>query len=85
MSRHRMGARGNATSFPLPWQDFLLQLKATDSTMQEGAQVEEPRAEQATQEGAEVKKEEAEQFTPEPHDFDEAAQEGKGAEASREE
>ena len=23
MSRHRMGARGNATSFPLPWQDLL--------------------------------------------------------------
>ena len=27
MQRHRMGARGNATSFPLPWQDLLLQLK----------------------------------------------------------
>ena len=27
MNRHRMGARGNATSFPLPWQDLLLQLK----------------------------------------------------------
>ena len=27
MNRHRMGARGNATSFPLPWQDLLLQLE----------------------------------------------------------
>ena len=27
MQRHRMGARGNATSFPLPWQDLLMQLK----------------------------------------------------------
>ena len=26
MQRHRMGARGNATSFPLPWQDILMQL-----------------------------------------------------------
>ena len=27
MNRHRMGARGNATSFPLPWQDLLQQLQ----------------------------------------------------------
>ena len=27
MNRHRMGARGNATSFPLPWQDLLRQLQ----------------------------------------------------------
>ena len=26
MNRHRMGARGNATSFPLPWQNLLQQL-----------------------------------------------------------
>ena len=26
MNNHRMGARGNATSFPLPWQDLLAQL-----------------------------------------------------------
>ena len=31
MNNHRMGARGNATSFPLPWQDLLLQLKNTES------------------------------------------------------
>jgi hypothetical protein len=29
MQRHRMGARGNATSFPLPWQDLLAQLEGT--------------------------------------------------------
>ena len=27
INRHRMGARGNATSFPLPWQDLLRQLQ----------------------------------------------------------
>ena len=27
MPRHRMGARGNATTFPLPWQDLLQQLE----------------------------------------------------------
>ena len=26
MARHRMGARGNATSFPLPWEAVLQQL-----------------------------------------------------------
>ena len=31
MNNHRMGARGNATSFPLPWQDLLLQLRQTNS------------------------------------------------------
>ena len=30
MNNHRMGARGNATSFPLPWQDLFLQLQKTD-------------------------------------------------------
>ena len=29
MNNHRMGARGNVTSFPLPWQDVLQQLKET--------------------------------------------------------
>jgi hypothetical protein len=29
MQRHRMGARGNATSFPLPWQDLFQQLEGT--------------------------------------------------------
>jgi len=27
MARHRMGARGNATSFPLPWQDILSEIR----------------------------------------------------------
>ena len=27
MTRHRLGARGNATSFPLPWHDLLQQSK----------------------------------------------------------
>lgn len=27
MNRHRMGARGNALSFLLPWQDLLQQLR----------------------------------------------------------
>ena len=27
MNNHRMGARGNVTSFPLPWQELLCQLK----------------------------------------------------------
>ena len=30
MNRHRMGARGNATSFPLPWQDLLQQLEGVE-------------------------------------------------------
>ena len=30
MARHRMGARGNATSFPLPWQDILAALQHAD-------------------------------------------------------
>ena len=32
MARHRMGARGNATSFPLPWSDLLSELVRLDST-----------------------------------------------------
>ena len=28
-NEHRMAARGNATSFPLPWQDLLKQLTET--------------------------------------------------------
>ena len=32
MNNHRMGARGNATSFPLPWQDLLLQLRKSDES-----------------------------------------------------
>ena len=30
MARHRMGARGNATSFPLPWNELLHQLNNQD-------------------------------------------------------
>ena len=30
MARHRMGARGNATSFPLPWGGLLGSLRAAD-------------------------------------------------------
>ena len=27
MARHRMGARGNATTFPIPWQDIMRTLE----------------------------------------------------------
>ena len=30
MNNHRRGARGNATSFPLPWQELLQQLQASE-------------------------------------------------------
>ena len=30
MHRHRVGARGNATSFPLPWQSLLEELQRLD-------------------------------------------------------
>ena len=30
MSRHRMGARGNATCFPLPWEELLQELRGSD-------------------------------------------------------
>ena len=33
-NEHRMAARGNATSFPLPWQDLLKQL-TEGATMEE--------------------------------------------------
>jgi hypothetical protein len=36
MQRHTIGTRGNATSFPLPWDDLLRLLKDVDNTM-EGA------------------------------------------------
>ena len=32
MARHRMGARGNATSFPLPWEAVLQQLGSAEET-----------------------------------------------------
>ena len=31
MARHRMGARGHATSFPLPWESLLLELHQTEA------------------------------------------------------
>ena len=31
MARHRMGARGNATSFPLPWSSLLSELVRMDA------------------------------------------------------
>ena len=34
MARHRMGARGNATSFPLPWSDLLTELLRLDGESQ---------------------------------------------------
>ena len=30
MHRHRVGARGNATTFPLPWEDMLQELQVLD-------------------------------------------------------
>ena len=30
MQRHRVGARGNATSFPLPWMSLLQELEAAE-------------------------------------------------------
>ena len=32
MPRHRVGARGNATSFPLPWQHLLALLRDVDES-----------------------------------------------------
>ena len=32
MARHRMGARGNVTSFPMPWEGLLLELQRADRT-----------------------------------------------------
>ncbi|CAE7555755.1 pfh1 [Symbiodinium sp. CCMP2592] len=32
MPRHRMGARGNAITFPLPWEDLLRKLEGQDTT-----------------------------------------------------
>ena len=32
MAKHRMGARGNVTSFPLPWQELLKELKDKEAS-----------------------------------------------------
>ena len=36
MQRHRVGARGTATSFPLPWQQLLAELTKLDREQEEG-------------------------------------------------
>jgi len=41
---HRMAARGNATSFPLPWEDLLMQLRTSDRCASAGAGIPLPRA-----------------------------------------
>ena len=33
MNRHRVGARGNVTCFPLPWESLLEQLREVDKEM----------------------------------------------------
>ena len=42
MQRHRIGARGNATSFPLPWEQILRMLKDIDAGSEQAADVELP-------------------------------------------
>ena len=41
---YRMAARGNATSFPLPWQDLLVQLQDSERVASMGMSVSLPRA-----------------------------------------
>ena len=43
MNNHRMGARGNATTFPLPWQELLTQLQETEKEDGNRAAVDLPR------------------------------------------
>ena len=38
-NKHRMAARGNATSFPLPWEDFLKQLQDGEEMAKLGKQI----------------------------------------------
>ena len=42
-NKHRMAARGNATSFPLPWEDLLKQLQDGEEMAKLGQQVSLPR------------------------------------------
>ena len=37
MARHRMGARGNATSLPLPWQELLVELQRQEAEESQAA------------------------------------------------
>ena len=43
MQRHRVGARGNATTFPLPWQSVLAELQRLDEESAEGVSPSLPR------------------------------------------
>ena len=43
-NKHRMGARGNATSFPLPWEDLLKQLQDGEEMAKLGKHVSLPRS-----------------------------------------
>ena len=43
MQRHRVGARGNATTFPLPWQAVLAELQRLDEEGEEGVSPRLPR------------------------------------------
>ena len=42
-NKHRMAARGNATSFPLPWEDLLKQLQDGEEMAKLGKQTSLPR------------------------------------------
>ena len=44
-NKHRMAGRGNATSFPLPWEDLLKQLQDGEELEKLGQQVSLPRTE----------------------------------------
>ena len=44
MQNHRMAARGNATSFPLPWQDLLMQLESRNDEDVAGSGPDLPRS-----------------------------------------
>ena len=39
MQRHTIGTRGNATSFPMPWQEILKMLQDVDRSSEETAMV----------------------------------------------
>ena len=43
MQRHRVGARGNATSFPMPWQAILGELMRLDESAERGEAPDLPR------------------------------------------
>ena len=49
MQRHRTGARGNATTFLLPWESILLELERLDKNAEDGRSLDLPRT------GAELK------------------------------